>query len=526
MTEVAKKHNNAFSYSPTDWHDWENIKIKVTPKRSDPDFNDDCTKGYNLFSLIINISVLPRRVFICVDPAEGVAKWHDITSRSTGTIEDAFFKSTDTLDSIKDGLSFVKSKNNFTDEFKELVSCLIKSGTGLKFLSDDGTYKDALGFSGDYNDLANKPAIPSKMSELVQDVSYVVDPQYVRTDNNFTNTLLQKLNRIADDATKNKEDSYLLDRFNHTGVQLAETISDFQEEVSNNQDLIAAKEAMHSHGNSAALSNITNTGNGTKFLSDDGAYKEVDGGTGGTTTYTNLTPVPTTIGGITAGTTFDAVTIQQVLDSLLYPYMYPFFSAFSISGQQANIEVGDIIQPNRTFTWSISNQQNIKPDTIKITNISSSEIIASGLPNTGSYASTYPGIQRNTQTSVLFRISSDNSKDSQFTKDCSVQWLFRKWSGESSLETLSDSDVKSLRLSSLSSGFSGTYAFSTGGYKYIAYPSNLGTATTFKDQSTNLDIPFNSFYIVSITNQFGVSTNYKVHRTTNQMGSSINIVVG
>lgn len=43
------------------------------------------------------------------------------------------------------------------------------------------------------------------------------------------------------------------------------------------------------------------------------------GGTGGGISYTNTIPVPTTVGGITQGTTFNAKTMQEMWDALLYP---------------------------------------------------------------------------------------------------------------------------------------------------------------------------------------------------------------
>ena len=47
------------------------------------------------------------------------------------------------------------------------------------------------------------------------------------------------------------------------------------------------------------------------------------------TTYTNLNPTPYTVGGIIQGSTFSNQTINQMLDSLLYPYVPP---SASLSG--------------------------------------------------------------------------------------------------------------------------------------------------------------------------------------------------
>lgn len=58
-------------------------------------------------------------------------------------------------------------------------------------------------FSGDYNDLSNKPTIPSNTSDLTNDSNFVADASYVHTDNNFTATLKDKLDGIASGAEAN-----------------------------------------------------------------------------------------------------------------------------------------------------------------------------------------------------------------------------------------------------------------------------------------------------------------------------------
>lgn len=80
------------------------------------------------------------------------------------------------------------------------------------------------GFSGSYNDLTD---IPNDL---------VLDADYIHTDNNFTNALKQKLDDTPTsfapvNATQNSPDSTLLNRSNHTGTQLASTISDFANAV-------------------------------------------------------------------------------------------------------------------------------------------------------------------------------------------------------------------------------------------------------------------------------------------------------
>ena len=82
--------------------------------------------------------------------------------------------------------------------------------------------------------------------------------------------------------------------------------------------------------------------------------------------YTNSTPTPSPLGGIPAGSTFAAQTMTQMWNRLLYPYQFPVFTSFSITGQAAILEVGDTSLANPTFTWSTSNSSNITANTISI----------------------------------------------------------------------------------------------------------------------------------------------------------------
>ena len=52
--------------------------------------------------------------------------------------------------------------------------------------------------------IQNKPTIPTQTSQLTNDSNYVSDANYVHTDNNFTTTLKNKLNGIAEGAEVNQ----------------------------------------------------------------------------------------------------------------------------------------------------------------------------------------------------------------------------------------------------------------------------------------------------------------------------------
>ena len=207
-------------------------------------------------------------------------------------------------------------------------------------------------------------------------------------------------------------------------------------------------------------------------------------------------------------------------------YTSPSFLSFAISGQSTPLEVGDSILADRTFVWSTSYSGNVATNSIALKDITGGVTIVSGVANTGSKATTYGAVTKATATSNIFRVEGIGLHSETFNRSYVVDWLWRIFYGESTAAgPLVESAIEGLRVSSLAGGFAGVYTFAGGGYKYIAYPSVFGTATMFKDSSTNLDIPFETAYTVSVTNSFGVMTTYRVHRSTNIMGGAVGIVV-
>jgi len=242
---------------------------------------------------------------------------------------------------------------------------------------------------------------------------------------------------------------------------------------------------------------------------------------------TNATGTPTTIGGIAAGTTFNNIPVETVLLNLLYPYQSPAFSAFALSGQTTPIEVGASVTGGaRTFTWSTTNSINVATNSISIIDVTNGNTsLASALANTGSTSINLTSVTKITATTHQWKIQATNTQSVALSTTYTVTWQWKRFYGESTSTSLINTEIQALRVGGLASGFAGTYSFNAGGYKYIAYPTSFGTATSFKDQSTNLDVPFQTVQVINITNVNGIATNYNVHRTTNVLGSAINIVV-
>ena len=215
------------------------------------------------------------------------------------------------------------------------------------------------------------------------------------------------------------------------------------------------------------------------------------------------------------------------------PYVAPIFQSFSIAGQSTVIEAGDSIAGGvRTFNWSVNDPGgNLTPNDITIRDVDAAVDLATGLSNDGTedinIGAAVPLVANQTQT---YRISSGQDIGGDITRDYTVIAYWAIYSGNNALSSVTEADIEALSNKSLQAGFAATYALNAGGYKWICYPTTMGTATSFIDTSNNLPVamePFGGtgFQLVSVTNVFGETVDYKCHRTLNQLGSSINIAV-
>ena len=152
-------------------------------------------------------------------------------------------------------LSSNSDGSNLTNTFSAATS-RVNLTTGEKISASLGKiakwFSDLknVAFSGSYNDLSNKPSIPSALSDLSDDASHrtVTD-----TEKSIWNS---KQNVLSGDITTHYHSSDR-SRANHTGTQTASTISDFNDAVSGNSDVSANTNARHTHSNKTVLDNTT-----------------------------------------------------------------------------------------------------------------------------------------------------------------------------------------------------------------------------------------------------------------------------
>jgi hypothetical protein len=268
-------------------------------------------------------------------------------------------------------------------------------------------------------------------------------------------------------------------------------------------------------------------------------------GGGGGSTYLNAAPTTAQVGGIAIGSTFPIATSMQTMwDLALHPYQNPSFSAFAISGENTSQEVGDGIPASVTFTWSTLQPANVQPNSIDIIDVTAGNItLAGGLANDGSEAVVQAGpVSRVTPGTYQYNIRALNTLLSPFNRLLTFTWFFRLFFGQQAAATLSGAQIVALASSQLASGYAGTYAMGATGFKYICFADSVGgQINTVKDSATLLNVPFAtvadnaaysnvdgggfSYALVSVTNAFGVTDNYRVYRTQNALGSTITLLV-
>jgi hypothetical protein len=250
--------------------------------------------------------------------------------------------------------------------------------------------------------------------------------------------------------------------------------------------------------------------------------------TNSTFLFTNANPMPEDVGGYEPGSTFDDATLQQLFQNLLYPYQYPAVTSFSIPGQATTLEVGDSVPGGlTTFNWDISNDVNVNTNSISIKDETSNTLYSVSLTNDNNESIDIgSAITKTSASSNTWRLSAQNTRGQSISRTFNVYWKWRTYYGTSPNTSLSENEVKSLVSTSLDSNFSGNKSVSSENYKYFAYPTSFGLKSTFQDAVNGFAVAMEPAETLSITNEFGISTDYYIHRTTNPIVGSLTVKVG
>jgi len=229
-------------------------------------------------------------------------------------------------------------------------------------------------------------------------------------------------------------------------------------------------------------------------------------------------------GGIEVGDSFDTSnTIRDLWNALIAPYVAPILSNITIS-PGATVEVGTtIIVVSATLTWVIDSETN-PPINAVITGpgFGAIPLTISGQVIAATASTT---VQKIVVDNQLWTFSAEDKDNIPLaSKTDRVYWYSRLYYGNHTSAVITEAQIESLT-SILKVGSSGVYAFPAGTtvYKWICIVDSEAQPTEFKDNDTNLTVPFENPITVSITNAHSIALNLKCYRSTNQLNGSINI---
>lgn len=238
--------------------------------------------------------------------------------------------------------------------------------------------------------------------------------------------------------------------------------------------------------------------------------------------YTNTERVPTAIGGIAAGTTFDKVPIQDVITMLLYPYQKPAITQFNTTIKR-NYKLGESTTDTLPLSWVTTQHNNIQNNSI-LFSLRGTLLPKEEFPKSGSKIFTITPFKLDAQGTVNIVMELTDIKGSKISRTITLTWLNGIYYGNVNVESPDASVITTLTPIDANS-VGRDYTFPGGGYKCIAYPAAWGNVTQFIDPKTTFEVPMRAMPNVEITNGFGISQTYKVYRSTNVLNGDITIRV-
>ena len=265
---------------------------------------------------------------------------------------------------------------------------------------------------------------------------------------------------------------------------------------------------------------LTDLVNGQGLVWDEATMKWINATMSGSGTYSTPKPVPTTIGGIEAGKEYVNEDIAVVINDLLFPYQYPAFTAFAVDGiSSGSYEVGyTFVGGDRTFTWTTSNSENVKVDSVTLNSVA-------GLANDGSEVQTLTDVTKTTVSSQVYNISAVNTREQVFSRTITLNWGMKRFWGVSPNTAVEDAEILGWSSEIASSrSKSVTYDCSGGRYFYIAYPTAWGDMNNTKINS----LSWNDWVLVKrdFINQYGVTIPMNIYRSFNLLNGTVTVVWG
>lgn len=231
-------------------------------------------------------------------------------------------------------------------------------------------------------------------------------------------------------------------------------------------------------------------------------------------------PIPQSIGGYKAGDIINNVPLSEVVRTILFPYVAPRFTGFSITGIPV-LQIGDTAN-TCTFNWGISDMKTVSANSIKISRNGSPILTGLNL----SPVSMDLAITNDIPKKEIFVISALNTKGETFSMSTAIAWNIPIYYGVSPNENVTEDEVESMAEILVAELTSRTYSFMGPGYKYIAIPDNIiNHALTFKDAITKFDVAMKEITNFQITHKSGITNTYTLFRSFYLLNGDITITI-
>jgi len=256
------------------------------------------------------------------------------------------------------------------------------------------------------------------------------------------------------------------------------------------------------------------------------------------TNLINPTDTAYTVGGIDRGTSFDNVSLQEVFKDLLYPDSLGKITGFTMannSGLVTSYEVGNSLpRQTYTFSWGLYNSGDFKSNTLRVEDYTSGNVFTYSTDNSNSFGVIYGTVSYLTPNTQTLKVSLTRNNGTVVSRFLDIPWMWKVYYGSSTWSTLTASQVFALG-GNLATQSIGSWTISGDGYKYIAFPedtsynfnsvdykglplSMAGTASGYSYSYADVNYLF-----VTVSNTYGISKQYKVYRSKNQIGATISV---
>ncbi len=253
--------------------------------------------------------------------------------------------------------------------------------------------------------------------------------------------------------------------------------------------------------------------------------------------YTNLSPVPTTVGGVTAGTTFNGMSMSAVFDMLFYPYTQPLSTLTTNNNPR---EYGS--STNVVLSWSITKKSENIFTTYPLLTPDPVPNGGSGTYSTVGTHSITPGVS----TVNSFTMSVYDDLGGPYITTGTLTWMNKIYWGATNNATASLITMSTPDMSNLIKGLTGCYVGSgnelsttksktytginaEGGYLIFAWPSNVNNSYTPTFNVNGLESTaftrVKTYPNFIFTNSNGFTTSYEVWTSNTVQNNTLNIII-